>query len=176
MENKIYLGIDPGKSGVITSFVTGEGIKYLQIPTIGKKVVDIKKLDDFFKLIKALDGVYSIYCVIEDVHAIFGSAAKATFSFGHVVGVLETLLVSNQIPFTKVAPKKWQKQMWEGIPVIMKASSTGKTQVKDTKAMSEVAAKRIFPNEDLRRTPKCSTTDDNKVDSLLICEYCKRNY
>lgn len=176
MKSKIYIGIDPGKSGFITYFLSGEEIKYFPIPLIGKKIVDIKALDDFFKTLKALDQHYGMYCIIEDVHAMFGSSAKATFSFGHIVGVLEALIISNEIPFTKVAPKKWQKEMWEGIPMIHKPSSTGKTLVTDTKAMSEVAAKRIFPNEDLRKTNRSSKSDDNKVDSLLICEYCKRNF
>ena len=49
------------------------------------------------------------FAVIEDVHAIFGSSAKATFEFGKIVGILEALLVANSIPFTKVAPEDMAK-------------------------------------------------------------------
>ena len=80
------------------------------------------------------------------------------------------------IPYTKVQPKKWQKQAWEGIPLIKKPSSTGKTQVTDTKAMSLIAAKRLFPKEDLRATERSKIPHDGKVDSLLMANHCLRNF
>lgn len=177
---KIRVGIDPGGTGFITSFLINSNeseqvIEYFPIPKIGK-IVDIAAIDNFLKNIKALEGIYSIHFIIEDVHAIYGSSAGATFSFGHVVGVLEALIISNKIPFTKVQPKEWQKEMWQGIPLMKKPSSTGKKMVKDTKAMSLVAAKRLFPGEDLRKSTRAKNPDHNKVDSLLMAEYCKRKF
>ena len=175
MNNTLHVGIDPGKNGYICINYKGS-IEFKRIPLIGK-VYDVKELSELFGTIKAIGDMTShVHCVIEDVHAIFGSAAGSTFEFGYGVGLLEMGLVAYNIPFTKVAPKKWQKQMFEGIPEQKKPSSTGKTMKTDTKLMAEMAAKRIFPNIDLRDTERCKKSHDGKVDALLICEYCKRNF
>ena len=170
--SSIYLGIDPGKQGFITGINPEvDKIAYYAISSIGDQV-NLQELDQFLSEI----APFVKHCVIEDVHAIFGAAAKATFNFGHIVGVLEGMLTAYKIPFTKVQPKKWQKEMWEGIPLQQSPSSTGKTMKTDTKKMSLLAVKRLFPNEDLRRTERSKKDDDNKVDSLLIAEYCRRHY
>lgn len=165
---RAYIGIDPGKHGFI-SVICGDLIESYPIPLI-KGELDILGLDDIFKTIKSFSS--DTYCVIEHVHAIFGSSAKATFGFGYVAGVLEALLVANKISYTKVQPKQWQKQMWEGIPVITKQGSNRK----DTKAMSLLAGQRIFPQVDLRATERSKKPHDGKVDALLLMEYGRRNY
>lgn len=187
---RIRIGIDPGKDGFITVWKEGEGFIFLPIPLSGKEVDYHALKRDFSEAIghntngeivitngKVTDS--TIYCVIEDVHAKFGTAAKATFNFGFVAGAMEMMLIALGIPYTKVAPKKWQKQMWEGVTVQKKQSSTGKTMVNDTKSTSLIAAKRMFPDLDLRAntdSKRATKPHDGKVDSLLICEYCKRNF
>lgn len=173
---RVKIGIDPGKNGGIFSVTESKSLninKYTfhQIPLIGKEF-DVKALSDIF------DSYYELpcYAVIEDVHSIFGASAGATFDFGFGCGLLEGILVSHGIPYTKVQPKKWQAEMFEGIPLQQKPSSTGKTIQKDTKRMAEMAAKRLFPSIDLRMTDKCKKSHDGKVDALLICEYCRRNF
>jgi hypothetical protein len=116
------------------------------------------------------------HCVLEDVHSIFGASSSSTFDFGWGLGVIEGVLVANKIPYTKVQPKKWQKEMFEGIPLQQKPSSTGKTMKTDTKAMAEQAAKRLFPSIDLRATERSKKSSDGKVDALLMCEFCRRNF
>ncbi len=171
--NKAYIGIDPGKTGFISVIDESGVIIYYPIPRIGIQV-DMNKLNLVFNEIKQNFG--DLHCAIEDVHAVFGSSAKSTFNFGHIVGALEAMLVSHSIPFTKIQPKIWQKQMWVGISIQKVPSSTGKTMKTDTKKMSLLAAKRLFPNEDLRKSIRASKEDHNKVDSLLIAEYCRRNF
>jgi hypothetical protein len=174
----IRIGIDPGKNGYICVYEDLEDEKgwsyfytYYPIPLIGDKV-DLISLDSIFDTYTLKFGYINVHCVIEDVHALFGSAAKATFNFGWIVGVLEAMLVAHAIPYTKVTPKDWQKEMWQGIPKITKQ---GKTST-DTKAMSLLAAKRLFPNEDLRATERCTKPHDGKVDALLLAEYCRRKF
>lgn len=169
MSNKIYIGIDPGKDGYIT--IWNGKFNYHPIPLIGKEV----NYNELSKVFDSYDLTNS-YAVLENVHAIFGSSASSTFNFGFFCGAIEMLLNCKNIPYTKVLPSKWQKQMWEGIALQKKPSSTGKTQVNDTKKISEMAAIRMFPNEDLRDNPRCKKAHDGKVDSLLLCEYCKRNF
>ena len=163
----IRIGIDPGKNGFISVIGESGTIVYFSIPLINTEV-DLYELNGILRPFGMSDNVH---CVIEDVHAIFGSAAKATFNFGWIVGVLEALLVAHGIPYTKVKPKDWQKEMWEGIPKQTKAN--GRT---DTKAMSLLAAKRLFPNEDLRATERSKVAHDGKVDALLLAEYARRKF
>jgi hypothetical protein len=42
---------------------------------------------------------------------------------------------------------------------------------RDCKKMSELAAKRLFPNVDLRATERCKISHDGIVDALLIAYY-----
>ena len=173
-EYKCRIGIDPGKNGgifIYDNLYAPNSYQFYQIPLIGKEF-DTKGLSNIFGNINRM----RTHAVIEDVHSIFGASAGATFDFGFGCGLLEGILVSHGIPYTKVQPKKWQAEMFEGIPLQQKSSSTGKTVQKDTKRMAEMAAKRLFPNIDLRATEKCKKSHDGKVDALLICEYCRRNF
>lgn len=166
--DKIYIGIDPGKNGGI-SVVAFDKVDVMVMPAIGSNY-DVKKMSEFLKEM----SLYECHCVIEDVHAIYGSSATATFEFGYGVGLLEGVLVAYKIPYTKVQPKKWQKLMWEGVKLQVKSSSSGLTSVTDTKKMSLVAVQRIFPNTDLKASNRCKVPHDGIVDSLLIAEYGRR--
>lgn len=170
---KIRIGIDPGKNGYVTIWKEGEGFSFLSMPLIGKEV-DLHTLVKQF--VDAIPATDDIHCVLEDVHSIYGSSSKATFAFGGIAKAMEMMLICFEIPYTKVVPKAWQKQMWSGVALQKKPSSTGKTMVNDTKSMSEVAARRLFPTIDLRDNSRCKKAHDGKIDSLLMCEYCKRNF
>jgi hypothetical protein len=174
----MIIGIDPGKNGAIV-FLQEDGkvaVKH-KMPTIGK-VLDIN----------ALKGILSIpyldvHVFIEDVHAIYGSAAGATFEFGFVCGAIQGVVTALGLKHTLVQPKRWQKEIYQGIPeirkppiTILKGKRTGQT-IKgklDTKKMSELAAKRLFPDVDLRASERCKIPHDGIVDALLIAEYGRR--
>ena len=168
--NKRYIGIDPGKDGaVIILSGNGQLLEKRIIPKI-KNEVDESELAQIIRDI----GQESIV-VIEDVHAIFGSGAGATFSFGDICGFVRGLLVGYRIPFVKVQPKKWQSVMFEGVPEIIKPMKEGqKRKVRDTKAMALIAAKRLFPDVDLRMSERAKNPHDGIVDALLMAEYARR--
>lgn len=165
----VNIGIDPGKDGFITVMI-GEEFIFSPIPLIGK-FLDIHELT---RILSEFSSLPDVHCIFEDVHAKYGSSAKATFSFGFVCGATEACIIASGIPFTKVQPKKWQEEMWQGIPIQKKQSSTGKTMVNDTKLMSLMACKRLFPNLDLTANSRCRVPHDGKVDSILLAEYGKR--
>ena len=172
MENRVYLGIDVGSKGFIT-LNTGNEHKFYSIADN-----DIYQLSDIFRDIK--NEYPNVVCVIEEVHAIFGSSAKATFAFGEINGILKGLLMANKIPYHLVQPKTWQKEMWDNKDLVVsyktikvKGKDVSKKEV-NTKQTSINAAKRIFPYIDLRKPERCKNPDDNKVDSLLIAEYGRR--
>ncbi len=154
----MYVGIDVGKKGGI-AFLNEEGevVKCFAMPSIGKDY-DLNKM-------RHILCVHPIeHLVIEDVHSIYGASAKANFSFGEGKGILIGMVAGLGIPFTLVAPKKWQKEMWEGVT---KQSSTKKT--------SEVAVKRLFPHVNLV-APGCRIVHDGIVDAILMGEYCRRKF
>lgn len=173
--SKSIIGIDPGKTGAIVAMRSGVVIFKTVIPTIGKEL-DINELCKILEVSK----VEIPHIFIEDVHAIFGSAAKATWSFGFVCGAIQAAVVALQIPYTLVQPKVWQKIAYQGIPEIRKpdiliknGKRAGQTMQgkRDCKKMSELAAKRLFPNVDLRASERCKISHDGIVDALLIAYY-----
>ena len=171
--DRVYLGIDVGAKGFLT-LNTGSSLEFYSIADN-----DYYKLGDILSSIK--QEYPNVVCVMEEVHSIFGSSAKATFSFGEINGLLKGLLIANKIPYHLVQPKKWQSAIWDNKDmvvsykaVIIRGKATTKKEV-NTKQTSLNAAKRIFPMVDLRKTERCKNFDDNKVDSLLIAEYGRRN-
>lgn len=176
---KTYIGIDPGSVGFITAiFPNGE-----------KEFYSIDENDDLAlgRILKDIKNrSWEVSACMEQVHAIFGSSAGSTFSFGEIFGVLKGLLIANEIPYVLVPPKDWQKEIWINQDEIyttkqrtMTDKVTGTKYAKSYKAVdpkptSINAARRIFPNIDLRKNERCKKIDDNKVDSLLIAEYARR--
>jgi hypothetical protein len=162
-----YIGIDPGKDGAIVA-QTEKGIKKIMIPLIGKEI-DLHKLNNEVKLLACYEGHF----VLENVHTLPIMSAKSNFTFGSVFGMLQAILVANDCKFTLVTPKEWQKEMWQGIP---KQFKPGKKKQVDTKAMSLLAANRLFPHLDLTKSERSSKAHDGIVDALLMSEYCRRKF
>lgn len=171
------IGCDIGKSGaiVIQDLENGNIVKQV-MPIVGKDV-------DVHELISILEAFKDTDCmvIIEDVRAIFGAAASSTFTFGFVAGVTEAALIALKLPYRRVNPKIWQKLAFAGVKEIRKPSTKNKLgkEIKgkvDTKAMALIAAKRLYPNVDLRPTERSKNPHDGIVDALLMSWYCKQTY
>lgn len=172
MDDKLYIGIDVGAKGFISMQKNGNWEFY--------PIAD----NDLYQLSMIMQDARNknehIACVIEDVKPIFGSSAKATFAFGFNKGYLIGLLAANKIPYTLVAPKEWQKNIWTHADMVVNNKVVvvkGKEQVKkevNTKQTSINACKRLFPTVDLRKSTRSKKPDDNKVDSMLLSEYGRR--
>lgn len=169
---RVYIGIDVGSKGFIT-FINNGVFEFYSIAD-----------NDFYRLGDILSGIKAkhpnVVCVMEEIHALYNSAAKSTFSFGEINGLLKGLLIANKIPYHLVPPKKWQSEIWENKDmvvtykdIVIRGKATKKKEV-NTKQTSINAAKRLFPNIDFRKNERCKNIDDNKVDSLLIAEYGRR--
>lgn len=172
MTSRCYIGIDVGSKGFIT-LNTGDELRFFSIADN-----DSYQLSDILHSIK--EEFPNVVCAMEEIHAIFGSSAKATFAFGEINGLLKGLLIANKIPYHLIPPKTWQKEVWENKDmvisyknVVIKGKETSKKEI-NTKQTSFNAAKRIFPTVDLRKNERCKNYDDNKVDSLLLSEYGRR--
>lgn len=174
---KYSVGIDVGKNGGIVIIDDENRIIAMATPKVNKDEIDIHQI---VKVLSDLRGPYTkIHIAIEDVHSIFGVGAKANFQFGRALGILEGVVIGLGISFTKVSPKIWQKDLWMGIkPVEIntgKKTKEGNIKYKtDTKATSLLAAKRLYPDLDLRATERSKKAHDGIVDALLIATYVKR--
>lgn len=168
---KVYIGIDPGSKGFVAVDYGDGNHEFCAIADN-----DYHDIAMFLSNVKALhEG--RVVCCMEEIHAVYGSSAKATFSFGEVFGVLQGILVALGIGYHLVPPKTWQKEIWVNKDKVYKSKvgGNGKPSMQvDNKPTSINAARRLFPDIDFRRTEKCSRVDDNKCDAVLICEYGRR--
>jgi len=173
---KYCIGIDIGLDGavVIQDLEKNEIVKY-KIPKIGNEF----DIHNFVEILKEFKDT-NCFVVFEDLRAVYGSAAGATFTFGHVAGATEATVIALGLPFKKLQAKIWQKWAFIGIPEIRKPSKINKKGIEvkgglETKQMALLAAKRMFPNEDLRKSERSKNPDDGIVDALLISEWIKQN-
>jgi hypothetical protein len=171
--DKMYIGIDVGAKGFISTQYNGDWLHYAIAD------YDLYQLGNIFQSIRKT--FKDVTCVIEDVHAIFGSSAKATFQFGFNKGYLIGLLSAYKIPYTLVQPKEWQKCMWQNSDLVVnyktmtvKGKQVTKKEI-NTKQTSLNCVKRLFPTMDFRKSERAKKVDDNKIDSILMCEYARRN-
>lgn len=157
---KEYIGIDIGKNGGIAILNNGHVVLH-KMPLIGKQI-DIKELS---RLINHKDSVI----VFEKLNSIFGTTKTTAFSMGHQVGILETICTLKNLAFLEIYAKTWQKEMFQGVSEVKKAD--GK---RNTKAMAEIAATRLFPTVSLKTSSRQTKNQDGVIDALLIAEYAKR--
>lgn len=181
-KSPLYLGADPGKHGAVV-LISPSRKEVIQIPTTVKdSVIDAAAL--YYALLPYQDRIKG--ACMEHVHAIFGSAAGATFEFGDANGSLRTLLLllsdnGKRFPLILAQPKLWQKIAWYGVPKVEspmtdssgrpKLLKSGKPRMKvDTKATSMSAAHKLFPSVSF--VPKrCRIEHDGCIDAALIAYY-----
>lgn len=170
---KTFIGIDPGAKGFITAIFPDGRMKFASIADMTEQ-----ELFEFLRSMK--DMSEHVTAVMEDVHPLLGSSAKSTFSFGEIKGLLKGLLIASKVPYTLIPPKVWQKEIWttpdvvSSPEVVHRKDGDVKVRRVDTKATSINAARRLFPDVDLRKSERSKKPDDNKVDSLLMAEYARR--
>ena len=169
--NRFWIGVDIGKSGGICIQEKDCPLRLMEMPMI-KSELDYHELHKLLEPYEAGNGTIAF----ERLGVIFGTSKATTFSMGHQAGAVEMCCVALSIPFIKVLPKVWQKEMFLGVDEILKQSKSGKTQVRDTKAMALIATKRLFPNQKLTFGEKATKPHDGLIDALLISEFAKRNY
>lgn len=169
---KVYIGIDVGKDGGIVAVdESGKITLKATIPKIADKV-------DYSKLFEILSTwiLEDVTVAIEDVHSIFGASAKSNFSFGEIKGIKIGMIKALGYRYTMVQPKAWQKTVWVNDDKVYKPKKPdAKTNRKiiDTKKTSLLAAKRLFPGTDFRRSLRCKNQHDGMIDAALIALWTK---
>ena len=177
MHDQLVIGIDPGKKGALAVLSIIEGILEVRpMPLVagGKKSrdeYDIRSITDYLKGYRADCCLVTVersqpLSMIRNPTGLPGADAFkpgsiAQFNRGVQRG-FEWLLTALEIPFQLVAPRTWMKVMHAGAPGA------------DTKQRSVIAAQRLFPGVDLRRTPRCTKDDDGIAEALLLAEFGRR--
>lgn len=194
---KAWIAIDPGKTGGIAIITEKSQIYKWEMPLSGDDI-DVIALSD---LLTNLVSNYNAVLIVEDVHSIFGVSASNNFTFGYVCGQIDAVVKLLKVKRYDIQPKSWQKVIWSSVDMVYKPKKPEQKKPSvDTKATSIMAAKRLFPNEDLRGNivikyygdnannrklnrvgqPIPSTKEsehDGIVDALLIAEAARRlNY
>ena len=102
MDNRIYIGIDPGKNGGI-GFIYNDKAYCKRCPaTVLEMAEEIKHCQELTPDIKK-------HAIIEQVHSMPKQGVKSVFTFGQGYGQWLGILASKGIPYIQITPQKWQK-------------------------------------------------------------------
>ena len=171
IKQQLYIGIDPGKKGGIVA-ISNQGMvgKWI-IPLIGDNV----DAEAIWVILNGLKERYNPTLILEDVHSLFGMSASTNFSMGHTLGILDGIIAVAKVKLSRVAPKTWQKEIWENNDMEYKPiKSDQKKPSIDTKLTSMKAAHRLYPNEDFRATTRSKNDWDGLTDACCLAEYGRR--
>ena len=154
-DNRVFIGIDPGKSGGCGMIVIEDGV---ETSISWKFPKDISLLSvGLMSIIPAGLSLEDVHVMIEHVHAFPNQGSVSTFSFGQNLGQWEGTLYANEFEFNYVNPKQWI--YWYGVKKGL--------DKKDRKRILLDKAKELFPNMKITF---------NVSDAMLIAHYCKEMY
>ncbi len=147
----MIVGIDPGRAG---------GYAAITLEQVSVSVLPATYL--FADTIDSLIAIGLKHVFVEKAQCMPKNGAVGMFNYGQGFGELLGVLIALKVPFTLVPPRAWSKVMHAGV------------QGDDPKKKSITAAKRLFPNVELRATERCRKPHLGMVEALLIAEYGRR--
>ena len=163
----IYLGIDPGLDGGIAMLMNSANpsrppvTQVWKTPVIAGKDYDIQGMRKILK--DVLEIRLPILAVIENQISMPGQGLTSTLQTGKGFGIWLGLLAGLGLPYQVIGAKSWQSKLFTGVKGTL-----------DTKAKSEIIAKRLFPDVDFRKSERATKANDGLTDAILIAEYARR--
>jgi len=158
----IAIGIDPGKGGFV-AILDGNIIETHPCPTVS---IGTKQDYDGQAMRRILSDYslnsFNVHVFIEKQQSFPKQGVVSTFSTGEGFGLWKGICIGLDLPFTVVRSQEWRKETLKGV------------QGTDNKGRSIIAAGRLFPGVDLRRSDKCKKPCHDKAEALLIAEYGRR--
>jgi len=137
------IGIDPGTNGGIAWITDGK-------PCV-EKMPDT--LQDLWELFRDISSEGECHAYLEQVHSSPQMGVVSAFTFGNGFGHLEMALTAAGIPFTRVRPQVWQKELG--------------CLTKGDKNVTKRKAQELFPSMKVTHAT---------ADSLLIATYGTRQH
>lgn len=155
------LGIDPGLGGAVAVLEgTGRLIRVEDTPSLWvragrrrRRAYDVAAMRRILARC-LLEGNGALHAVIEAQQAMPRQGVRSMFSTGFGYGVWVGLLAGLAIPYTVVAPRRWQSALLMGRG--------------DPKALSILTASQLFPGVSLPRGRH------GRADAVLLAEYGRR--
>ena len=110
--SKCIIGIDPGANGGI-AWISGGKACVEKMPDTLQDLWDlILDIRDGGEPRQRLDkAIFGQFAYIEQVHSSPQMGVKSAFTFGNGFGHLEMALTAAGIPFERVRPQVWQKEL-----------------------------------------------------------------
>lgn len=164
MTRTLYIGIDIGMDGGI-AFLSQSSLLTTPMPTIKKGKGRDLNLEELAQIVSSANVPTTFVC-IEDLGAHFKSS-QALRSMAMGYQTFKVMADIFRIPHEFVRAIDWQRKFWT-------RPKLAKGQKFDTKAAALIAAKRIFPTHDFRKSARCSVPHDGMIDAALIAEYARR--
>ena len=146
MENRLFIGIDPGIKGGI-AFMYDDDYHVKNTPNT------VQEMAQTLIAIKDIAPNTPTYCCIEAVHSMPGNSGRSMFTFGTNYGQWLGILATLKIPHVLVTPHKWMS--WYG--------SRPKNR-KDRKNHLKNLAQQRFPNTKITL---------GTADAMLIANYLR---
>ena len=146
---KIYVGVDPGKSGALAVLYPNGGIDTVPF-----------NADEYAEVLSYLadNADFDVMCCVEKVGAMPGQGVVSMFNFGHNFGYIEGLLRAYSIPYQLVPPQTWKREF----------------SLTSDKVKSIEVCKKLFPGANLLATERSRKPSDGIAEALLMAEYARR--
>lgn len=154
-------GIDPGLKGGI-AILHGGLLDIFPTPTIGGVEYDLQEMKNLLQFSKKFGEVFF---TLEKQMAMPGQGLSSTLKTGIGYGMWLGLLSGLNIPYQVVSPLQWQNFHFKGLSKRL-----------DTKEMSILVAKRIYPTTDFLRSSLSRKPADGLTDASLIANFGLRTY
>jgi hypothetical protein len=167
---KIYLGVDPGKTGAMCFL--GHDDRFLTLLPI--PMLDDGKtynLDSILLAVRSTNMPPTLEiagAAVEMLHPlpVTMGGSKANYSRGESLA-WEWLLRSMGIPVVRPNPQRWQK--WAGV-------IPDRTNGEDTGTKSILEAQRVRPGISLLRTARSYKLDDNMSDAFHLARFARHSF
>lgn len=153
----VWVGIDPGQKGGICAIDENQKLKVYPMPVI----------HDLNHLLKKWEIKHAF---LEKSQAMPKQGVSSMFNYGVSYGMLQGLLIANNVSHTLIKPMEWQKLMFQG-------TAPKKNGIKrNPKDRAIEAANRIFckTSDYWLANSRCRKPHDGMIDSALIAEACRR--
>ena len=153
-DDRVFIGIDPGKSGGFGIIQIEDGIESSHAHKFPKNLLDLPVI--LWSHIRSDLPLEDIHITIEHVHAFPNQGSVSTFSFGQNLGQWEGVLAACELEQVYVGPRTW---MSEFIKLGL--------EKKDRKRQLYGKAQELFPNIKITF---------NISDALLLTKYSYDQY
>lgn len=159
MNNKYYIGIDPGKSGGI-AMIDGDKV-YVTPMVFDGKLIDFRKMAQWITE-RTIFREYGRLAAIEKVGAMPGQGVVSMFSFGVSTGGMLGILAALEIPTIQVPPQRWKKYTLSDTDKSKEAAITFCTM--------------MYPKVNLLATERSKKPHSGICDALCIAHYARYNF